>query len=193
MLAITAERDLRALKGVVEMIVEDLAPGTQLEVRPADHDLFQSGRYGELWLADTQVGVIGELSAEGMKRFDLREATTVAELKVACLEGIAQLERRYEPVSVYPAIDRDINLVFDESVRWADVAELVRRAAGRLLERLEYRGTYRDERIGAGKMSLLVFVSLRNPEATLTGTEADDVRARIVSACGDKLGGVLRA
>ena len=192
MLAISSQRDVLSVKGVVEAIVDDLSPGTNIEIRSSEQELFESDRYGELWLGDRQLGVIGELSPNGLEQFELRETTAVAELKVSCLEEIAQLERRYQPISVYPAIDRDINLVFDESVCWADVADLVRETAGSLLERLEYRGTYRDEKIGHGKKSLLVFVALRNPQATLTGTEADDIRDRIVAACGNRLGGTLR-
>jgi phenylalanyl-tRNA synthetase beta chain len=192
MLAISSRRELLDLKGVVEAIVDDLRPDSTLEVRAIAHDLFEADRYGELWLDGERLGVIGQLSSEGLARFDLREAISVAELKISYLEHIAQPERRYDPFSIYPAIDRDINLIFDEYVRWADVADLVRTTAGPLLERLEYRGTYRDAKIGDGKKSLLVFVALRNPEATLTGAEADEVRDRIVAACGAKLGGVLR-
>ncbi|MEZ6070270.1 MAG: hypothetical protein R3C10_08325 [Pirellulales bacterium] len=192
MLAITSQRDLLAVKGVVEAIVDDLRPGTQIDVRGGEHELFETDGYGELWLGNQRLGVIGQLGESGLSRFGLRTATVIAELSVAQLEAIASLDRRFQHVSVFPAIDRDINLIFDESVRWADVAALVKKTAGRLLERIEYRGTYRDERIGAGKKSLLVFVSLRDPDATLTNADADTVRDRIVTACSERLGGALR-
>ncbi|MCQ8780431.1 hypothetical protein NQU49_27925, partial [Escherichia coli] len=68
-----------------------------------------------------------------------------------------------------------------DDVRWADVERVVRDAAGALLERLEYRDTYRNvERLGAGRKSLLLSIELRDVQGTLTGTQADEVRDRIV-------------
>jgi phenylalanyl-tRNA synthetase beta subunit len=60
----------------------------------------------------------------------------------------------------------------------------VRAAAGELLEQLEYLETYRDpEADGPGKKRLLLSITLRSRTGTLTGSQAEDVRSRVVSAC----------
>ena len=46
--------------------------------------------------------------------------------------------------AAYPAVERDLNLVVDEKVRWGDLAKVVREAASPFAERLEYRDLYRD-------------------------------------------------
>ena len=62
-------------------------------------------------------------------------------------------------------MSRDLNLVVDEAVRWADVAARSRHA-GACLESLDYRDTYRDaERLGSDKKSLLFTIALRPPKA----------------------------
>jgi phenylalanyl-tRNA synthetase beta chain len=93
----------------------------------------------------------------------------------------------------YPAISRDVNLVVDERVRWSDVATTVRRRGGKFLESLAYVETYRSPQLGAGKKSLLLTMSFRSEQGTMTSEEVDGLRDQIVAACGEKLGAVLRA
>ena len=74
----------------------------------------------------------------------------MAEVNTAVLEEIADLIPKAKELSPYPAVSRDLNLVVDEKVRWADLAATVRTAAGQELENIEYRDTYRDpKRLGA--------------------------------------------
>jgi len=139
-------------------------------------------------------GVLGELSAWGLEQFELRGRSTVAEIDLGPLVNGAQLVRSASRLSAYPPVHRDLNVVFQESVDWADVERIARRQAGSCLERIEYQETYRDSgRLGPGKKSLLFSIQLRSPEGTLTREQADQVRTRIVTALGNELGGQLRA
>jgi phenylalanyl-tRNA synthetase beta chain len=133
------------------------------------------------------------LTPEGLRQCDLRGPAGVAEIRLAPLVEAAELVPRYVPQSPYPALSRDLNLVVAETVRWADVAATVRQHAGECFESLEYRDTYRDpERLGGGRKSLLLTITLRGAEGTLTGQQADEVRDRVVAACRERHGAELR-
>ena len=98
-----------------------------------------------------------------------------------------------QALSPYPSIDRDLNIVFEEGVRWADVERIVRAHGGAALEEVAYQDTYRNpERIGAGKKSVVFSLRLRSASGTLTSEEADAVRDRIVKELEKQLGGALR-
>jgi phenylalanyl-tRNA synthetase beta chain len=115
-------------------------------------------------------------------------------VNLALLVEAANLVPQYQPLPPYPAVTRDLNLVVDEAVRWADVAETVRANCGEYFENLEYRDAYRDaERLGAEKKSLLMTIVLRSKEGTMTNQQADDIRDRIVAACRREHGAELRA
>jgi phenylalanyl-tRNA synthetase beta chain len=140
------------------------------------------------------LGYLGEVSAEGLKRFDLRGRSTVAELKLDSLWKIANLVPRYSQPPVFPAVTRDLNLVVDESVAWADVLGTVRAAAAPFVEAVNFQDVYRDrERLGAGKKSLLFTLTLRSSEGTLRGEEVEAVAERVVAACQKAHGAQLRA
>ena len=193
MLAVTSGREFLEVKGLVEAILDELNVREPLEAVDADLDLLEPDGSCRLKLGGEMLGYVGAVRAEGLKQFDLRGPTTVAEIKLSLLVKAADLIPRHQPETPYPAVTRDLNLVVDETVRWADVAETVRANCGEYLEELEYRDTYRDaERLGADKKSLLMAIVLRSKQGTMTSGEADEVRDRIVAACRDRHGAELR-
>jgi phenylalanyl-tRNA synthetase beta chain len=195
MLAITSGGDFYAVKGVIEALLARLNRRRVLEIAECPSlGLLDESRACRLLVEGELLGFLGEVSGEGLRRFDLRGKTTVAELKLGVLFAQADLVAQYERQAQFPAIARDLNLVVDERVAWADVAAAVRAAAGGHLEELTYRDTYRDaERLGPGKKSLLFSIKLRDPAGTLAGTQADAIRDAIVARCGQELGAQLRA
>ena len=194
MLAITSGEDFLTVKGVVEAIIRKVAPDAVLDVVDTSQELLMPGRACELRLGDETFGYLGEVSAAGLARFELRRPTAVAEVKLSVLIRLATLVPKHTPPSLYPSVARDLNIVVDEAVRWAAVAELVHASGGEHLESVDYQDTYRDaERLGGGKKSLLFSIRLRSQSGTLTREEADSVRDDIVARLADALGGQLRA
>ncbi len=194
MLGITSGRDYPAVKGVIEAVVAALRPAAGLQSAEAGCDLFDPGQSCRLLLDGQVLGYVGGLRPEGLGQFDLRFPTTVAEVKLALLVQAANLIPRHAPQPPYPAVTRDLNLVVDEAVRWADVAETVRANCGGYFEKLDYRDTYRDpRRLGPDKKSLLLTIVLRSKQGTMTNQQADQIREQIVAACRAKHGAELRA
>jgi phenylalanyl-tRNA synthetase beta chain len=199
MLALTSGGDYFAVKGVIEGLLGALGAAAELDARPAPQPLLNAERSVELRArradgSELLLGYLGEVSASGLKQFELREAATVAELRLAALMEIAQLVPRYRQPPVFPAVQRDVNLVVDERVRWADVEQTVRRAAVPFGEAITFQDVYRDpERLGPLKKSLLFSLTLRSRETTLTGDEVEGLCARVVAACQAAHGAQLRA
>jgi len=193
MLALSSGGDFYQVKAVIEALTAAMDPELELDVRVTRHELFDA-RACELLLKGEVFGYLAELNRAGLKRFDLRGSTTVAEIKLAALTAVAKLAPRYVPPPQFPAIERDLNFVVDERVRWADLARTVRQAGGPLMESLQYKETYRDpQRLGAGKKSLVLSFHLRAAEGTLTSEEADRLCREISEACQRQLGAELRA
>jgi phenylalanyl-tRNA synthetase beta chain len=194
MLGITSGRDLGFVKGMIEAIVGVLRCNLPLESTNADLPLIDPAQSCQFHLGGKMLGYMGKLLPEGQKQFELRGPTTVAEIRIAPLMESANLMPCYMPLPAYPAVTRDINLVVDEAVRWADVAATVRASGGPCFEHLEYRDTYRNpEQLGQGKKSLLMTIALRLKDGTLTSGQADEIRDQVVAACKAKHGAELRA
>ncbi len=191
-LAMTSGGDFYQLKGVIEAIVATLNPAAQLETADTAQKLLDSVKSCALAVDGDSLGLLGEVTPAGLKRFGLRASTTIAELNLSVLAGIAQLVPKHSEQSPYPAIERDLNLIVDESVRWAALAETVEGSAGDCLESVSYQETYRDPKTdGAGKKRMLFSITLRSGQRTLTNEEADQIRQQVVDACHQKHRAVL--
>jgi phenylalanyl-tRNA synthetase beta chain len=191
-LAAVSGQDFLALKGVVEAILARVNPALQLEVVEYRHPLLAADHAAELRLAGQRFGYLGKLSPAGLKQFGLRREATVVEFDLGALVPLAVLTPQYAPLSTYPAIARDLNLIVDESLRWSQLSATVKGAAGERLSGMAYLDTYRDaDKDGAGKKRLLFSVQLRSPEKTMTGEEADQIMQRIVKNCQETHGAKL--
>ena len=193
-LSATTGRGFLDAKGILESVVAAVAPAARIVIEAAEFPLLDPARQAVVKLGDQLLGVVGELSDSGRDRFELRSPAAVLELDLELLIEAAELRTTVAPLSPYPPVARDLNIVVDEAVRWSAVEETARVAGGELVEAISYEETYRDEkRLGAGKKSLLFGVQLRSANGTLTNEEADAVRDRIVAALGKSVGGALRA
>lgn len=194
-LALTSGGGFREVKGVLETLLAHIAPGLAWSVEPTEHELLDAARCCRLVVDGEQLGVLGELSTAGQDRFNLRGGSTIAEVDLAPIIAAARLVPTAGPLSSYQPVTRDLNIVLDESVRWADVERIARSAGGATLESLTFQDdSYRDaKQLGEGKKSVLFSIQLRKPDGTLTSEEADAVRDQIVAQLGKELGGTLRA
>ena len=193
MLSLTSGGNFAELKGVIETLVATIAPGVRLASSKLEDKLFTAGC--RLNLGGKDCGVLGEVSSWGLEQFELRGSTTVAELDLAAIVENAVLIRQVKPLSTFPPVNRDLNVVVDEGVCWADIEQVVLAHGGDLFESIQFQDdTYRDvKQLGAGKKSVLFSFQLRSSSETLTNEQADAVRDQIVAVLGKELGGQLRA
>ena len=182
-LAATSGGDFLPVKGVVESLVASLRNGASVEAVDFTHELLEPGTAAELKLDGKRLGFVATVSQSGLKAFGLRGATTILELDIGVLADIAELIPQSAALSQFPAMERDLNLIVDEAIRWADLAGTVRTAAGDMLEKLDYLSTYRDaQKDGPNTKRLHFSLTLRSKERTMTSEEADQIRDSVVAA-----------
>ncbi len=192
MLGIASGHDFLYLKGVIENLVLALKAGADLQMFETEQPLLDPHKSCELQVGGQRLGFLGEVSTAGGEQFNLRSRTTIAELDLRALESVANLIPQYSGQSQYPATSRDFNFILDEAIRWSDLSSTVREAGGDLVEKIDYRETFRDaKRDGPGKKRVLLAVTFRAPDRTLTGEEAEQTSQAIVSACAKTLDGKL--
>ena len=81
MLSLTSGRNFQTVKGVVESLVSFLNPAARLETADYGCELLDPAQSCQLRLDDQVLGYLGSVRPEGLKQFDLRTPTIVAELK----------------------------------------------------------------------------------------------------------------
>ncbi len=171
------DMDIWDLKHHFELAVEVAAPSC--DVQPAT-------RGGAGWVAVQResgevVGQAGPLEADApvwaapLFGFELR------------IEIAQPQPTPYRPLPTQPPVERDVALVVPVGVNAAAVAEVLRRAAGPLLERLEVFDEYRGAGIPAGHRSVAWHCTFRDASRTLREREVDELLARALKALEEEL------
>lgn len=183
-LALASGGDFYHVKGAVQSLVAELNPALRLEEKAVSLPLLAAGKTIALSLDGELLGFVGVVSDAGRKEFKLRQPATIAEVSLDLLAAKALLARKAAPLSDFPSVSRDVNLIVDEAIRWADLERTVTTAAGDCLEQVAYVDTYRDaNKDGAGKKRILLSMTFRSKERTLTSEEVDRFRDTAVAAC----------
>jgi phenylalanyl-tRNA synthetase beta chain len=152
-------------------------------------------RRGALFLNTEPLGVAGQLSRRVAERLKLRQDVFLAEINLGplyCAFYGVKNSRRYQPIPRFPTVERDFSLLLSDGTHFSDVARSISALNIPEIISVEATDLFRGKNVPAGKYSLLIKVSLQNPEATLTDAQIAAVSTRIVSALEKDLGAQLR-
>lgn len=192
-LGAASTRGFGALKGALENVLEKLGVLAHAAFTAGGRDHLAPGRTAVVTLGGKEIGCVGEVSAALAATHDLRGRPAVAELDFDALVGAAKMARRFGEFPTLPAVQRDIAVVLDRGVAWSAIESEVRTAApAGLLESVAFFDLYEGKGIPAGKKSIAFSVTLRAPDRTLTGEEADKAVQGIVSALAGRFQAELR-
>ena len=184
--------DFFTVKGLVETLCMRMGIADPLEVETIKRDGFAAGNVVSLKIGDRALGYLGIVDAKYLKPWKLTDAVVAAELSLPTLLELSQLVPQQQSISIFPSIQRDLNFIVDESVRWNQMEDVVRAAVGTELAGVRYQETYRDaEKDGKDRKRVLMSVELQRHDATMSGDEADELIQRVISACGEKLSAQL--
>jgi phenylalanyl-tRNA synthetase beta chain len=192
LLGFVSGKSFAEMKGIVELLVSRTNRDASVSARPVNRPEFIPGRGCELLVGGKRLGWLGEIADDVRRQLELRDPVTAAEIDLSLLESIANFFPPYVAVPEYPGMERDLNFVLEESVAWEEVEEVVRRAAGPLLESLAFAGQYRGQQIPANKKSYVLRLSYRSADRTLTADEVEAAQTAVIAACHEKLAAALR-
>lgn len=191
-MGLTSDGSLPEVRGAIEEVVRVLDPSARVELAPGARSEFAPGRGAEVLLNGEVIGLAGEPNESVRAMFELHQAVTVAEIDVAPLLALAGRQRRCSPLSRFPAIERDVSILVDDSVTWRQIEQAIRSAGAAELESVEFVDLFRGKQLGEGKKSITLSLRYRSFDGTLTGEQANGFAASAVSAMSAQVGAVLR-
>ncbi len=174
------------VKAAVDLINREFKLG--LVIVPKDNNLYSPGRSAEITRNGKSLGWLGELNAGLLQRHKLRGAVGYLEMDI---ESWIEDETRFNfsQVSRFPSIVRDLSLVLDQNVAWADVVAVI---SGTNLLNVEFLNDYYGKELGEGKKALAARLTFGSQERTLTDDEADQAAGKIAKELERKFGAKLR-
>ncbi|MCZ7634537.1 MAG: phenylalanine--tRNA ligase subunit beta [Phycisphaerales bacterium] len=187
---------LRAIRGVVETIAARLG-GEGAAVRLAASSpyaaAFRADAFADVLIHGERIGSVGLLADAVLRQHDLDHPIAAGDLNLESLLGLFPPRASIRPLPAFPPIDRDLSLLVPERMPWDRVRSLVEGANLPLLESVEFVGTYRGKQAGAGRKSVTLRLTFRDPARTLRREEVEPQVSGLIDRARAELGAELRA
>lgn len=182
------------LKAEVNKIIARLGLNpSAITEEPLQSDLFAEGL--ELKVEKTKTLVkYGMVNGAVLAKFDIDAPVFFAEFDVPTLMAkcAQQNKVKYTPLPKYPAVKRDLALLVDSKVSFADVCQVARKTEKKLLKSVSLFDVYQGKNLPAGKKSYAVTFILRDDEKTLADKQIEKTMSQLTQAFGRELGAELR-
>lgn len=184
--------DFYQLKGVLETLFDSLSLTKEIRFVATDAIAeLHPGRTADIYYEDHRIGFIGQVHPATAKEYDIAE-TYVAELNLEAVIALSVGEVRYQSVSKYPSVSRDIAMLVKDDVANQDVVDAIQAVAGKYLTQVKIFDVYQGSSIEKGMKSLAYSLTFSNPETTLTDEEIQKAMQKVEKNLQESLKAVIR-
>lgn len=181
------------LKAIVENILVRLGVDMKrIVMGKLNNDIYSAGltiRSG----AGRQLGTLGIVSKKICKQLDVDAEVYYAELSwTALMKETKKAEVTFSEISKFPAVKRDLALLIDKNVQFADIEKIAKESDRKLLKEVSLFDVYEGKNLPAGKKSYAVSFYLQDENKTLNDKQIDAIMKKIQMNLEQKLGAQLR-
>ncbi len=181
------------LKAIVENILVRLGVDMKrIVMGKLNNDIYSAGltiRSG----AGRQLGTLGIVSKKICKQLDVDAEVYYAELSwTALMKETKKAAVTFSEISKFPAVKRDLALLIDKNVQFADIEKIAKESDRKLLKEVSLFDVYEGKNLPAGKKSYAVSFYLQDENKTLNDKQIDAIMKKIQTNLEQKLGAQLR-
>ncbi len=172
-------------KGIVETFVTAFTRRTPLFAASSEPFLV-TGAQAALSFGGKSLGVVGEVHPDVLARFEVGARAFAFELDYEALTGVASGTPAYVDLPRFPAIERDVALLMDESVAVGDLLQEARKHTKKGLESIDVFDVFRGGKLPPGKKSVALGMVWRAADRTLTDDEVNGLHEKLVQALQER-------
>ncbi|MBA3711969.1 MAG: phenylalanine--tRNA ligase subunit beta [Pyrinomonadaceae bacterium] len=185
------ELDFRDLKGALEAVFDTVnLPAPEFVAARVKH--LSEGQAALVSVGGRVVGTLGRFAEEVAPSYKFRQTVFVAEVDFSALLAVEELPMRYTPLARFPSVVRDISLLADRRVTFAEMRGVVNMLGLAESRGVELVDVYEGKGVPEGKRSVTLRVEYRSDERTLRDEEVNETHQRIVGALEAECGAQLR-
>ena len=165
----------------------------QLWTEAAPADIFSEGMNFKLPGSGALLASIGTVNPALARRFGIKQPVFAAEINWQVLFSLIKRNKvGFSELPKFPAVRRDLALLLDESVSYADLRAAAFKQAKKLLKQVGLFDVYRGDKIPAGKKQYALSFVIQDPDKTLTDQDTERVMERLLATFQKDFGAQLR-
>ena len=182
------------LKGYLELLLKRFGCDIySLETEAAPADMFSEGLAYSLPGSHQPLAVMGTIAPARLKQFGIKQPVFAAEISwPALFELVKRNKIKYKELPKFPEVRRDLAILLDESVSYADLRKSAFRVGKKLLKQVGLFDVYRGDKIAEGKKQYALSFVLQDLDKTLTDNDVERVMSKLLSTFQNEFGATLR-
>ena len=182
--------DFFAAKGYLEVVFERLGLDEKVTYRKSTLEGMHPGRFAEVYLGEKRIGFIGEVHPRVADKLGLN-TTYVFEINLDEVISESKVKPKYEEVTKYPEITRDIAMLVDVKDEYQNIYNVIESVNSKLITKVELFDLYVGAELLVGKKSLALTITYSDKQKTLTDEEVTAVHDKVLSALTE-YGAIIR-
>jgi len=181
------------LSAYVENILRRIGLKAGMTVRKkSENDIFSAGLIIEN-RGGKKLVEMGIITKKLQKQFGIDNPVYYAEMNwTQLMKATKKNEVLYTEISKFPAVSRDLALLVDNSVEFAQIEQIARQTEKKLLKKVELFDVYEGDKLPAGKKSYAVNFILQDEEKTMGDKQIDAIMQKLIANIKKQLNAELR-
>ena len=136
---------------------------------------------------------LGVVDAKIIKMFDIGINVYFADLQWnELLKETSKHKIKFEEISKFPEVKRDLALLLDKNITFAQIEQVARKTEQKLLQSITLFDVYEGKNLPEGKKSYAVNFVLQDKDKTLTDNQIDEVMHKLIKNFEKEFDAVLR-
>ena len=182
---------------MLKAYVENILGRVGLHMRDLTIENLSTDIYASAVVIKTQGGkrlaMIGTVTRKLLKQFDIDNAVYFADINwIEVMRSIRSLKVSFKELPKFPAVRRDLALLVDKNVQFAQIEKLVFDADRKLVKSVNLFDVYEGKHLEAGKKSYAISITLQDENQTLNDKVIDKVMQKIIKSLEERAGARLR-
>ncbi len=182
-LGMYGQGDFFDLKGVVEEFLMKVGMKQMVTYNPkAGKNFLHPGRQATIIYDGIELGYMGEVHPKVLDNYSIGDRAYVAVLDMPQVVERATFDRKYEGVTKFPSVTRDISLMVKKEVMVGDIEAIIRKNGGQFLDSYHLFDVYEGSQILEGYKSVAYTISFKAKDRTLEDKDVTPVMDKIIKA-----------
>jgi phenylalanyl-tRNA synthetase beta chain len=140
-----------------------------------------------------QLAAFGIVTKKLQKKFDIDREVYYADINWnELMKAVKSSKVNFKELSKFPAVKRDLALLIDKKVSFAEIEKIAYESERKLLKEVSLFDVYEGKNLEAGKKSYAVSFVLQDETATLNDKQIDKIMQKIITNLQNKLDAKLR-
>lgn len=188
------EANFYTMKGLVQSILEHLGfkeERINFQVNEQDTKHFHPYQSACVYIGKELFGLVGTIHPFMAKRYGVNDDCVMCELNLEILLKNKASKVKFEPISKYPQVTRDLALLVKDDVQVATIIKAIKKNSP-LIQAVEAFDVYVGDHVEKGYKSIALSIIFQSQDSTLKEEEINAIHDKILDTLKNELSAQLR-